>query len=184
MKKIDAIKSRLEELRKPKKKVSIAELEKILQQPAEEARQEMRAQDGTDLDWCLYMLGRARKIVRGFTREGPAHDDMRPADIERAQCEEKIAHAFLKDMEADEEETKDYRNMAVDVIVGEWLQKNGFTGLITDGCGCVVGDLFCCSADGVEQCRPGYAGDSGYVYETLELAKEDAGPPDGQESCL
>lgn len=65
--------------------------------------------------------------------------------------------------------------MDVAEIVEEWLQKNGYTGLCTEGCGCRLGDLFPCAGDGIEKCVPGYAGKSGNVYPTWEQAKEDKG---------
>jgi hypothetical protein len=64
-----------------------------------------------------------------------------------------------------------------------WLLQNGYSGLITEGCGCPLSDLFPCDREGVEMCEPGYAGKSGYVYGTRELAEKDDGPPEGEEQC-
>ena len=43
-------------------------------------------------------------------------------------------------------------------IVERWLMENGYDGLYTSGeCGCIVGNIaFCCSADAMLACSPGY----------------------------
>ena len=60
-------------------------------------------------------------------------------------------------------------------IVEAWLKENGYTGLCTEGCGCVAGDLFPCEGGLSYNCCPGYAGKSGTVYETEAGAKKDKG---------
>jgi len=80
--------------------------------------------------------------------------------------------------------------ITVKAIVRKWLEDNGYSGLITDGCGCTSDDLFPCGGDGVIDgegcpgCFPGYAGKSGYVYGTKKQSDEDIGiDGGGQESC-
>ena len=43
----------------------------------------------------------------------------------------------------------------VEDIVINYLKDNGFDGLCTDGCGCVVNDLVPCGGP-FESCKPGY----------------------------
>ena len=47
--------------------------------------------------------------------------------------------------------------MDVKTITIHYLQSNGFDGLFADGeCACKLDDLFPCSSEGVERCKPGY----------------------------
>jgi len=58
-------------------------------------------------------------------------------------------------------------------IAEAWLKDNGYSGLVTEGCGCVIGDLFPCDGGLAVNCCPGYAGKSGTVYVTKTEAKAD-----------
>jgi len=100
------------------------------------------------------------------------------ADVECAQ------HAAFRALRDNKPKPAGTGNNCVAEIVYEWLQLNGYSGLITEGCGCRLDDLFPCGSEGVEKCEPGYAGKSGYVYATWELAQKDPGPPDGEEDCV
>jgi hypothetical protein len=45
--------------------------------------------------------------------------------------------------------------MTLKEIVEQYLRQNGFDGLYTDECGCLLDDLFPCSAPAVD-CQAGY----------------------------
>ncbi len=76
---------------------------------------------------------------------------------------------------------KSDKDMTVLEIIIDWLKSHDYSGLITDGCGCPIDELFICDCDGSDgfSCQPGYAGKSGVVYETLELAEVDGGEDSG-----
>ena len=46
----------------------------------------------------------------------------------------------------------------VKAITIEYLKKHKFDGLFSSGgeCACLINDIFCCGAEGVEDCKPGY----------------------------
>ena len=46
--------------------------------------------------------------------------------------------------------------MNVREIVASYLKANGFDGLYSDECGCLLDDLMPCSSEGALTCKPGY----------------------------
>ncbi len=46
--------------------------------------------------------------------------------------------------------------MNVHDIVKQYLKDNGFDGLCTEDCGCLIDDLFPCCQEGLVDCVPGY----------------------------
>jgi len=47
--------------------------------------------------------------------------------------------------------------MNVNEIVKSHLAQNGYDGLCTEGCGCIISDLAPCLRDGIPmECKPGY----------------------------
>ena len=51
--------------------------------------------------------------------------------------------------------------MNVKQIASEWLKANGYDGLCSEACGCLIDDLMPCEYPVLKCCEPGYRNDVG-----------------------
>lgn len=73
--------------------------------------------------------------------------------------------------------------MTVKEIVKAYLEANGYTGLVSDMCGCEINDLMSCDSEGVPSCEPGYK----HFCKKCPTKKDcevEGGHNDGGEWCI